>query len=44
MTIVMFGGKRGRQAENIIPTLKHGGGSIMLSGALLQEGLVHITK
>ena len=32
MTIVMFGGKRGRLAKpkNTIPTVKHGGGSIML--------------
>jgi hypothetical protein len=29
---------------NTIPTVKHGGGSIMLWGALLQEGLVHFTK
>ena len=34
MTIVMFGGKRGTLAspKNTIPTMKHGGGSIMLWG------------
>ena len=30
--------------KNTIPTVKHRGGSIMLWGALLQEGLVHFTK
>ena len=30
--------------KNNIPTENHGGGSIMLWGALLQEGLVHFTK
>ena len=30
--------------KNTIPSVKHGGGSIMLRGALLQEGLVHFTK
>ena len=29
---------------NTIPTVKHGGGNIMLWGALLQEGPVHFTK
>ena len=29
--------------KNIIPTVNHGGGSIMLWGAWLQEGLVHFT-
>ena len=34
MTIIMFGGKRWRLAsfKNIIPTVKHRGGSIMLWG------------
>jgi hypothetical protein len=31
MTIIMFGGKIGRLASTI-PTVKHGGGSIMLGG------------
>ena len=30
--------------KNIIPTVKDRGGSIMLWGCLLQEGLVHFTK
>ena len=30
ITLVMFGGKRGRLAKNTIPTGKPGGGSIML--------------
>ena len=30
--------------KNTIPTVKHGGSSIPLWGALLQEGLVHFTK
>ena len=30
--------------KNTIPSMKHGGGSIMLWGVLLQEGLVHFTK
>jgi hypothetical protein len=32
MTIVMFGGKMGEacKPKNTIPTIKHGGGSIML--------------
>jgi hypothetical protein len=36
--------KKGEASKNTIPTVKHGGGSIILLGALLQEGLVHFKR
>ena len=40
MTIVMFGGKKGKacKLKNTIPTAKHRGGSIMLWGCFAAEG------
>ena len=37
MTIVTFGGKRGKP-ENTFPTVKYGGGSIMLWGCFAEGG------
>jgi hypothetical protein len=46
MTIVMFGGKRGRLAspKNTIPTVKHRGGSIMLWGCIAAGGTGALEK
>ena len=40
MSIVMFGGKKGKacKPKNSIPTVKHGGGSIMLLGCFAAGG------
>ena len=46
MTSVTFGVQKRKacKSESTIPTVKYGGGSIMLWGVLLQEGLVHFKK